>query len=258
MEEVERRRKHDQQSLFMRVKVAIPISKPLRRGGFLASSDEEKVWTTFKYERLPMFCHHCGLLGHDTRHCVKYFALTTNGKETSLQYGKWLKVSGAWRWSSSVKNSQRNTMVEDGCMKTNVQGEAAVDSFNLANPSEQEGNGKGNTSKSRDIQEVGFNGAEIVVNVEIDMDWLASGCKGNRSLEYRLKTNMTKENLMLHAEKNVLNMGSDSSEHVEDKVSVGPNESKIKPTWTRLAHMIEGYKNSTLVEPNMILGKQGV
>ena len=61
VEKVERRQRQDQQNLFMRVKVAIPISKPLRRGGYLVGSDGEKVWTTFKYERLPMFCHHYGL-----------------------------------------------------------------------------------------------------------------------------------------------------------------------------------------------------
>ena len=40
--EVERRRKQDDPSYFMRVKVALPVSKPLRRGGFLAGSDDER------------------------------------------------------------------------------------------------------------------------------------------------------------------------------------------------------------------------
>ena len=51
--------------MFMRVRVALPITKPLRRGGFIAGSDGERSWVTFKYERLPMFCHFCGILGHD-------------------------------------------------------------------------------------------------------------------------------------------------------------------------------------------------
>lgn len=34
VEEVERRNKQDMQNLFMWVKVAIPIAKPIRRGGF--------------------------------------------------------------------------------------------------------------------------------------------------------------------------------------------------------------------------------
>ena len=88
VEEVERRQWQEQQNLFMRVKVAIPISKPLRQGGFLAGSDGERAWATFKYERLPIFCHHCGLLGHDLKHYASYFALTKNGKDAPLQYGE--------------------------------------------------------------------------------------------------------------------------------------------------------------------------
>ena len=57
VEEVEQRRNQDGQNFFMRVRVALPISKPLRRGGYLAGSDGERVWVTFKYDKLPMFCH---------------------------------------------------------------------------------------------------------------------------------------------------------------------------------------------------------
>ena len=40
--EVEKRREQDDPSYFMRVKVALPVSKPLRRGGFLAGSDGKR------------------------------------------------------------------------------------------------------------------------------------------------------------------------------------------------------------------------
>ena len=49
----------------MRVRVGLPISKPLRRGAYLAGSEGERIWVTFKYERLPLFWHYCGFLGHD-------------------------------------------------------------------------------------------------------------------------------------------------------------------------------------------------
>lgn len=103
----------------MRVKVAIPISKLLRWGGFLAGSDGEKAWAIFKYKRLPMFCHYCGLLGHDLKHCASYFALTKNNKEVPFQYGKWLKASGGRMGSGPMKNSRRDTMVDDGSLKLN-------------------------------------------------------------------------------------------------------------------------------------------
>ena len=39
VEEVEKRQKLEAQNMFMWVKVAIPISKPIRRGGFIAGTD---------------------------------------------------------------------------------------------------------------------------------------------------------------------------------------------------------------------------
>ena len=42
VEEVVWRKKKDDFSMFMRVRVALPISKPIRRGGFIAGSDGGK------------------------------------------------------------------------------------------------------------------------------------------------------------------------------------------------------------------------
>lgn len=95
VDNVERRRRQDMQNFFMRVRVALPISKPLRRGGFISVSDGVHTWVTFKYERLPIFCHSCGLLGHDLRHCASHYAMKKNGGEIEYQYGDWLKVAGS-------------------------------------------------------------------------------------------------------------------------------------------------------------------
>ena len=94
MEEVEKRRRQEEQNLFMRVCVALPITKPLRCGGYIAGTDGEHMWVTFKYERLPMFCHFCGLLGHDIQHCAGHFAAEKGNGEVEYQYGDWLKASG--------------------------------------------------------------------------------------------------------------------------------------------------------------------
>lgn len=93
-EEVEQRRRQDTPNLFMRVHVALPISKPLRRGGFIADSEGVRTWVKFKYERLPIFCHFCGLLKHDLRHYASHFTGKKNGGVEEYQYGKWLKASG--------------------------------------------------------------------------------------------------------------------------------------------------------------------
>ena len=73
VEDVERWRRSKEQNLFLRVRVALPISKPIRRGGFLMGLDGNRHWVDYKYERLPVFCHFCGILGHDLRHCPVYY-----------------------------------------------------------------------------------------------------------------------------------------------------------------------------------------
>ena len=79
----------------MRVRVALPITKPLCRGGYIVGTDGERTWVKFKYERLPMFCHCCGLLGHDLRHCASHFAEEKKGGGVEYQYEDWLKALGS-------------------------------------------------------------------------------------------------------------------------------------------------------------------
>ncbi|KAK7832955.1 uncharacterized protein CFP56_026060 [Quercus suber] len=104
VEDVEKKQKHEARNIFMRVRVSIPISKPIRRGGFIAGSDGVRSWVNFKYERLPFFCHYCGILGHDTKHCASYYAASKNEGEVVCPYGDWLKAGGV-RSTSPVKRS---------------------------------------------------------------------------------------------------------------------------------------------------------
>ena len=94
VEEVEQRRGQDELHYFMRVRVALPISKPIRRGSSIVGSDGEKHLVKFKYERLPLFCHFCGMLGHDVKNCAEHFAATTIGGTIDYQYGDFLKAMG--------------------------------------------------------------------------------------------------------------------------------------------------------------------
>ena len=103
----------------MLVKVALPLSKPLRRGAFLAGLNGQKSWVTFKSERLALFCHYCGLLGHDLRHYAQYFEVTKNGEEAECQYGDWMKAIGsrarspnsrAWYWGEAEHATEGETV----------------------------------------------------------------------------------------------------------------------------------------------------
>ena len=65
--EVDKRSLQADQAKFIRVRIDLPIDKPLRRGGNIVGEDGRRFWVTFKYERLPTFCFICGKLGHDDK-----------------------------------------------------------------------------------------------------------------------------------------------------------------------------------------------
>ena len=107
VEEVEKRRSNDLLSLFVRVRVSVSVSKPLRRGCFVLDSEGNRIWLSFKYERLGMFCYFCGFVGHDLKHYASFFATEKNGATTELQYRDWLKaVGGRQKSVSRVKEKQ--------------------------------------------------------------------------------------------------------------------------------------------------------
>ena len=63
VEDVGRHKKQNTPIYFIRVQVALPISKPLRRGGFIADSNGGRTWVKFKYGRFPTFCIFVGCCG---------------------------------------------------------------------------------------------------------------------------------------------------------------------------------------------------
>ena len=116
VEEEEWKKRKDDISMFMRVWIALPISKSIRRGGFITGSDGVKMWVSFKYDRLPIFCHYCGILGHDLRHCVAHYAMEKKGDRIEYQYGDFLKAVGGYprALSSKVSGQMAGTKEEMG------------------------------------------------------------------------------------------------------------------------------------------------
>nr|POF02354.1 uncharacterized protein CFP56_31247 [Quercus suber] len=89
----DRRSWSEEQAKFMRMRVEVPIDKPLRRGGNIVNPEGEKYWVTFKYGRLPNFCFICGVLGHDEKHCSEY-----QGKsECHRQYENWIRPNSGFK-----------------------------------------------------------------------------------------------------------------------------------------------------------------
>ena len=102
------------QAKYMRVRTELPLDKPLRRGGYLMGMEGEKLWVTFKYERLPTVCYICGRLGHDDKHCV---AMETR-QVTEYQYGEWIRVVGGYKGGQNItklgREERRPSSYESG------------------------------------------------------------------------------------------------------------------------------------------------
>lgn len=93
----------------MRVRVDLPINRPLRRGGNIVNPEGEKFWVTFKYERLPTFCFLRGILGHDEKHCPG----NSNTLKAHRQYGDRLWANGGPKNGSERSKTSSSSGFEE-------------------------------------------------------------------------------------------------------------------------------------------------
>lgn len=110
--------------VFIRIRVAIDVTKPIRRKMKLKKPGGEVFWVEFKYERLPTFCFVCGILGHGEKFCPKQFE---EGEEAPNKlFGAWLRAAGrrqqngiGQKWL--ISDETRRT-TSDGGQETNKTG----------------------------------------------------------------------------------------------------------------------------------------
>lgn len=102
--EVDKRSMQADQAKFLRIRIDLPINKPLRRGGYKFVDEGDQSWVSFRYERLTIFCFLCGKLGHDEKHCES----KQGEKVDDKQYGEWMRARGSAKTGSERGNFSGN------------------------------------------------------------------------------------------------------------------------------------------------------
>lgn len=192
----------------------------------------------FKYERLPLFCHFCGFMGHDIKHCAEYFARSKNASEVACQYGEWLKPSGG-RPRSPGKGSSSTPKQPASAVRTEVQvgnegwERSAADGENTKdNPTEATIDVSGRSVDSGKIPDC--------TKKESVTDEIMMESYGPLSLVTDSAVLNSRGEGVLHGQ-DIKHVGVVSTTSVADHVGTndqnGLQELKQKPTWTRLVRM---------------------
>ena len=88
-------------SSYMQIKVAIDVTVPLKKEWHVCAVNGEFVTVNFKYEKLGVFCHRCGVLGHTDKACSELFELDAD--DGVRHWGVFLKPA-AQRISTAATN----------------------------------------------------------------------------------------------------------------------------------------------------------
>ncbi|XVE95495.1 hypothetical protein REPUB_Repub02eG0102600 [Reevesia pubescens] len=78
---------------YLRFRVLINVSEPLKRGTRLATHDGTSILIMFRYERLPDLCYVCGRLTHHESECDYAFQMKKQTGSVIRGYGAWLNAN---------------------------------------------------------------------------------------------------------------------------------------------------------------------
>jgi hypothetical protein len=76
-------------SSYMRLKVRINVTEPLKKEWQVRVRDGSYVTCYFKYEKLGDFCYLCGILGHTDKSCPRLFEMEQD--DGHREWGEWLR-----------------------------------------------------------------------------------------------------------------------------------------------------------------------
>ncbi|KAH7544060.1 hypothetical protein JRO89_XS15G0098100 [Xanthoceras sorbifolium] len=93
---------------FLRIRVNIDVSRPLKRGIRVSLDEsEESVMLLIRYERLPEYFFGCGMVGHHVRDCPSAPAGADFVQADNQPFGPWLRASSSGVSRPSRENTGR-------------------------------------------------------------------------------------------------------------------------------------------------------
>ncbi|KAL4367690.1 hypothetical protein GQ457_05G022820 [Hibiscus cannabinus] len=95
---------------FLRVRISLDVTKPLRRCVALGRCGTKPKLCPLEYEKLPKFCHGCGIVGHLVVDCPTHDYSPT----AKYQYGDWLRAN--------IKTKHENIMQSKGRIQFHEEG----------------------------------------------------------------------------------------------------------------------------------------
>ncbi|TXG51202.1 hypothetical protein EZV62_023726 [Acer yangbiense] len=99
---------------FLKVKVQIDITKPLKRWLRLRMEQSPAiVMVSLKYERLPEFCYVCGRIGHASKDCEDVEAKREALERVSTKFGSWMRAPGLdWQKPNMMKPVEGSSQIQ--------------------------------------------------------------------------------------------------------------------------------------------------
>lgn len=68
--EVDNKAFSTEQAKFLRVRIEIPLTQPLRRRGLVVSLKGDRTWVAFWHKLIVGMCFSCGRLGYEVKACT--------------------------------------------------------------------------------------------------------------------------------------------------------------------------------------------
>lgn len=126
---------------YLRARVTVEVSKPLRRWILIESAQRKSVDPyDIQYENIPHFCFSCGRLGHSDLHCSTPRTRDANGE---LPFGRGLRVTDERKKASSSENmSKEHTSNQNNKAETRGSSTAAEKGVEVTSPAKNRNQNK--------------------------------------------------------------------------------------------------------------------